>query len=729
MKKTLLSIFGALAVSSAIGQASVDWSITQNAAWPKVSTGVRLMSAVDANVLWAHGYDGTTGNTGRNYSWFTRTINGGTSYNSGNIYQSTTTPIIGDTNSFKIASLEGVDANTCWVAAYLKAGQNKGAIHRTTNGGTTWQNMTAAGMYTNAASFCNIITFVTPQIGITMGDPNPGTGNEYEIWRTTDGGNTWSLVPGANIPNPSTVNEFGLTGVYTKLGSTNIWFGTNEGRVFRSNDGGLTWNVSTVDPTSVGVNEIAFTTPLNGYLWLFDASQSLQTYNTNNGGATWTLIPVQDPNLGLNNMCAIPGTSEYASCGAGTSNQIISHSSNAGVNWTDWGSVGIQYLTVDFVNNTTGWAGGFSDPTTPGIGGIYKYSGPAITSPAPPTAAFNAPPTLCLSGPTASTTLNNTSTGNPTPTYTWSSSPAAVFSNVNAASPTVTFATAGSYTITLTASNSTGTNVATQVVLVQSCTAPTASFTGNATACTKITYTVANNSTGAPAPSYNWSTNPTTSVTISSSTGSAPTFTFAGAGVYTITLIASNASGTNSATKVVTVSPCPPTVAFNIAATTCTGSANTVTNTSTSSLTPLTYTWSGSPSNATQISNATAPNPQITFTAAGVYTITLNAANPSGATSTTQTVTVTDCVGINENAKVLSFISVFPNPSNGVFSIANTLTTDNINYSVTNILGSVVLSGKFTSTKNIDLSSQSKGIYFITFENEGNKVSRKIVIE
>jgi hypothetical protein len=111
------------------------------------------------------------------------------------------------------------------------------------------------------------------------------------------------------------------------------------------------------------------------------------------------------------------------------------------------------------------------------------------------------------------------------------------------------------------------------------------------------------------------------------------------------------------------------------------------------------------------------------------YTITLLAGNPSGTASTTQIVTVSDCVGINENAKVLSYISVFPNPSNGVFSIANTLTNDNINYSVTNILGSVILSGKFTSTKNIDISSQSKGIYFITFENEGNKVSRKIVVE
>lgn len=724
MKKTLLSIFGALAVSSAIGQASASWSVTQNAAWPKVSTGVRLLSAVDANVVWAHGYDGSAGNTGRNYSWFTKTSNGGTTYTSGNIYSSTLTPIIGDTNSYKIASLEGVDANTCWVAAYLKPGQNKGAIHRTTNGGTSWQNMTAPGMYTNTASFCNIITFVTPLIGITMGDPHPGIGNEYEIWRTTDGGNNWSLVPGANIPNPATAGEFGLTGVYTKLGSNNIWFGTNEGRIFRSTDAGLTWNVSTLNAIS-SVNEIAFSTPLNGYAWIYANNTTLEQYQTTDGGATWTMIAVVDPNLGQNNMCAIPGTGTYASAGAGTP-QIISYSSNGGTTWTDWGSIGIQYLTVDFVNGTTGWAGGFSDPTTAGIGGIYKYTGPAITTPAPPTAAFSAPPLLCSSSATA--VLNNSSTGNPTPTYTWTSSPAAVFSSSTAASPTVAFAAAGSYTLTLLASNGSGTNSATQVVLVQACSTPTASFTSAANGCAKVTYTVANTTSASPAATYSWTTNPTASVVISNATSATPSFTFNAPGVYSIGLVATNVTGSNSAVNVVTISACPPNAGFNIPAIGCLTTAVSSTNTTTSSITPITYNWSSNPVGA-QFSNPTAPAPSITFTATGIYTVSLIATNASGSITTTQTINISVCNSINENNGVLNSISVFPNPNNGVFSVSTTLSNDNINYSVTNILGSIVSTGKFNSSKNIDLSSQSKGIYFITFESNGNKMTKKIVVE
>jgi hypothetical protein len=729
MKKTLLSIFGALAVSSAIGQASASWSVTQNAAWPKVSTGVKLLSAVDANVLWAHGYDGTTGNTGRNYSWFTKTSNGGTSYTSGNIFTSTVTPVIGDTNSFKIASLEGVDANTCWVISYLKAGQNKGAIHKTINGGTSWQNMTPAGMFTNTASFADVIHFLTPQIGVVVGDPHPGIGNEYEIWRTADAGSTWTLVPGANIPNPSTASEYGLTGVSTKFGTSNIWFGTNEGRIYRSSDAGLTWNVSTLNAIS-SVNEIAFSTALNGYAWVYANNTTLEQYTTTDGGATWTMIAVVDPNLGLNNVCAIPGTSSYASCGAGTANQLISYSQNAGVNWTDWGSTGIQYLTVDFVSNTTGWAGGFSDPTTAGIGGIYKYTGPAITN---IVLAINAAPVVCLSGPTATTVLNNVSTGSPTPTYTWtSSSAAAVLSSSTAVSPTITFTANGSYTFTLFASNITGTATTTQVVLVQSCTSPTASFSApTASLCNNKALTFTNTSSGTPTPTYSWSTSPSASVTIAPSLSATnPTITFANPGVYSVTLLSTNANGTAQVTQTINISNCSPVVSYTLPVGSCTLSAVVPTVSVTGGNGALSYLWTSNPAAGVSFNtSATVLTPTISFANAGTYTVTLKATNLSGSNTAVQSITVSTCVGIQENTNVLNSISVFPNPSNGVINIVTTLSNDNINYSVTNILGSTVSNGKFNSTKSVDLSGQSKGIYFITFESNGSKTTKKIILE
>jgi hypothetical protein len=55
-------------------------------------------------------------------------------------------------------------------------------------------------------------------------------------------------------------------------------------------------------------------------------------------------------------------------------NQVISYSTNHGTTWNSWGGSNVQYLAIDFVNNQTGWAGGFEDQVQVD-GGIYKYSG------------------------------------------------------------------------------------------------------------------------------------------------------------------------------------------------------------------------------------------------------------------------------------------------------------------------------------------------------------------
>ena len=116
--------------------------------------------------------------------YFSRTINGGTSFNSGPIYPNN------DTSSYVVANIEGIDANTAWVGAFSKPLQAQGSIFRTTNGGTSWQNMTAPGMFTNTNAFCDFVTFVTPSIGVAVGDPVNGS---FEIWRTVNGGTNFSL--------------------------------------------------------------------------------------------------------------------------------------------------------------------------------------------------------------------------------------------------------------------------------------------------------------------------------------------------------------------------------------------------------------------------------------------------------------------------------------------------------------------------------------------------------
>lgn len=372
MEKSLLSIFGAVLVTGAVAQTptpSPFWTTTLNTNFSNVAAGVVYLDAVDQNTVWAIGNDGFA--PAKFINQYSKTTNGGTSFTSGTIYA--------DTNTYVLANLDGIDGNTAWVSSYLKASQVQGAIHQTTNGGVTWTNMTAANMYTNtSSSFCNIVSFLTPSVGITMGDP---VGGEFEIWRTTNGGTNWTQISGANIPNPVS-GEFGLVNVYEENGTSNYWFGTNKNRIYRSTDAGQTWSVSAPFTSTIGaaagIGDIAFSDANNGICTAFFGPQggaTLTLWKTTDGGATWTNISSIDPSFGRSDICGIPGTTWFASAGSASGNNVISFSSDGGVTWNSWGGSNIQYITVDFVSNNVGFAGSFSDQTNPAVGGAWKYTG------------------------------------------------------------------------------------------------------------------------------------------------------------------------------------------------------------------------------------------------------------------------------------------------------------------------------------------------------------------
>lgn len=548
MKKQLLTIFSAMAVSATFAQVvSPSWQTLQNTSYTMAaSASCKFLDVVSPSVVWGVGYSGA--GVSANFNDFTRTTNAGVSFSGGNIYA--------DTNTYVIANLDGIDANTAWVSAYEKLGQNKGAIHKTTNGGTTWTNMTAPGMYTNAAAFCNIVAFTTPSVGITMGDPNAGNANEFEIWRTADAGATWTIVPGANIPNP-TSGEYGLVNIYTKWGTSNFWYGTNKGRIFRSTDAGLTWNAAVLPGTptaSLNVNDIAFTTSLTGVAYVYNSSTTPSTfeeYVTSDGGVTWTKITTIDPLLGKNDICAVPGTNIFVST-ANTptvSNTGLSYSKDNGVTWTSFGSSAIPYLQVDFFDQYSGWAGTFQSGLA--TGGIYKFNGP--------TSIFSLPSSsVCLVGPTATMVANNMSIGN-TGTYTWTAlgGSGVSLSSSTATNPTITYTANGTYTISLLSSNAFTTNTSSQVVTVVSCVAPAAAFNMASSTCTGAAISSTNTTTGSATLSYTWSVSPSTGVTITpNAIATNPSFNFANAGTYTITLNASNPVGNASTTKTVSVSTC-----------------------------------------------------------------------------------------------------------------------------------------------------------------------------
>jgi hypothetical protein len=363
MKKHLLIAMTACTITALSQVVYSPFWPTQNSNFADTAWGIRAMDAVDANVVWAIGKNGWAPKN--NCVEFTRTINGGALYTSGYIFP--------DTNTYYPCSIEGIDGNTAWVTSILNGTLNKGAIHITTNGGASWTNMTAANMFTSTVAFADFTCFLSPTIGITVGDP---VGGEFEIHRTTNGGTTWSQISGTSIPNPLS-GEYGCWDVYEKFGSNNIWFGTNKGRVFYSTDGGQTWSASSSIGTNWQVTRLAFRDANNGLMLAYNTG-TIGLCKTSNGGATWSIVPVT-PNLGQAGICAIPGTTWYASCGYTNPSHLISYSTDDGTSWNTWGGSKVQYLDIDFVSNTVGFAGGFSgSPST--VNGMFKYTGAPLNT-------------------------------------------------------------------------------------------------------------------------------------------------------------------------------------------------------------------------------------------------------------------------------------------------------------------------------------------------------------
>jgi PKD repeat protein len=274
-----------------------------------------------------------------------------------------------------------------------------------------------------------------------------------------------------------------------------------------------------------------------------------------------------------------------------------------------------------------------------------------LTVVTPPTANFTATPQSGC-GPL---TVQYTSTGTPNATgYSWSF-PGGSPSTSTAANPAVTYNTAGSYSVTLTVSNSAGTNTRVQNNYITVNAGPTAAF--NAT-LNGATASFANTSTGAASYSWNFGDNTT-------STAATPTHTYAANGTYTVTLTTSNNCGTATATQTLTVVT-PPTAAFT-ANTTSGCTPFTVQFTGTGSPNATSYSWSfpgGSPA------TSNVANPTVTYNAAGTYSVTLTVSNSAGANTASQTDYITVGAGPSPafTASVNGATASFANTTSGATS-------------------------------------------------------------
>ncbi|NCA86019.1 MAG: T9SS type A sorting domain-containing protein [Clostridia bacterium] len=83
-------------------------------------------------------------------------------------------------------------------------------------------------------------------------------------------------------------------------------------------------------------------------------------------------------------------------------------------------------------------------------------------------------------------------------------------------------------------------------------------------------------------------------------------------------------------------------------------------------------------------------------------------------------------VSIGENT--LKNLSIYPNPSSGIFNIAVSGLDTEINYVVMNAQGQEVYNGNLMESQQLDLSSEAKGVYFIKFISDSVLRIEKLVV-
>jgi YVTN family beta-propeller protein len=195
-----------------------------------------------------------------------------------------------------------------------------------------------------------------------------------------------------------------------------------------------------------------------------------------------------------------------------------------------------------------------------------------------------------------------------------------------ARNPTHKYSAAGKYTVTLTATNSAGSNTATKsnyITVTATSQVPVVDFWGSplsGKAPLKVTFTEA--SKGSPT-TWRWDFGDGTY-----STQKSPVHTYSAAGTYTVRLTAINTEGSNTKTKsnYVKVSEAPQIPVASFSSNANSGNAPlSVTFTDTSTGSPTSWKW-----NFGDGTYSTVQNPTHIYSTAGKYTVTLTASNTAG---------------------------------------------------------------------------------------------------
>jgi photosystem II stability/assembly factor-like uncharacterized protein len=210
---------------------------------------------------------------------------------------------------------------------------NDGLILKTTDAGLSWQLLN-----TGTTSSLFAIRFIDAFRGFV-------SVSDFKLGKTVDGGSGWTYFTTPASGRISIID----TNTLFQVG----W----DMSIFKTNDGGVSWDINVWHPFYGSLNDVCFTSPATGIVvggsWAQGYSYSVIN-STHDGGATWHGWN-QINSAWLNAACFADSSHAYAVGPDG----IIFYSSDAGIQWNKQVSVtSFDLLSVNFPSLETGYAVG-----------------------------------------------------------------------------------------------------------------------------------------------------------------------------------------------------------------------------------------------------------------------------------------------------------------------------------------------------------------------------------
>jgi len=233
-------------------------------------------------------------------------------------------------------------------------------IFRSTDGGFSWSLV-----HTNPDrdGFYDAMAFWDRAHGLLLGDPVEG---RFRMLLTEDGGTTWTPAPAGAMPEAlAGEGAFAASGTCLDAlaGGREAWFvtgGAKVARVFRTSDRGRSWSVADAPvpagAASAGLFSLVFLDPQRGFAVGGDykrpALESLNGARSEDGGASWIPAPVSPAGY-FSAVRRVPAT-ELGLIAVGPAG--LARSADGGRAWTV--EAGTPVNAVALAGAETGWAVG-----------------------------------------------------------------------------------------------------------------------------------------------------------------------------------------------------------------------------------------------------------------------------------------------------------------------------------------------------------------------------------